>query len=618
MSCRGLVWLLGMLLVLDWSSSAGLESTPPSASDLFSVHHTPVPVLATRNDDEQGGYPMYIWRYRTEVSNDHPFPIRIMRFGTEVFENGQWVAADAGGRPFNTDEFEKWYSAADPASGGWIAAGQSAADSANWYRSIQPVPPQSRWYFVAVDSTGKEYLASAMPELCPYQPTDTPWASTPSVKRVPITLLVDPPPTTPSAVSQLRFERLSQDLHVPPPAIYSWQGGDMPAIEVGVPGIYLMRFQATGYHPWALPIIMMEDDPGFALTWRPSLRGKEPPPNEQQVDLDAAHGYLEEIWRLQCLEDEVLAEFAEAYEAHRSTHEDAAGFDFDWSPLTDELGSAMSNAPHEATRRFAAWLASSRSIVERELAAQIVELLPARSPLWSTDPKIALHAAFDCGKLLERDLISELAAENPDHFVQAHAIASLAVKARANGDEDAVTSYRARLDTEFADVKSLAFQRRRISPERKVLIGKPSPPFRVKDLDTGEELSNATFAGRYLLVHFWATWCAPCRHEMPAAHQAVAKYSERGLEIVSFSVDRKPEDVMAYRQEAWKLPWKQAFLPGGLNDAVAHDFEAFSVPWLVLIDPDGVIVAVNESLREENLSATLEKWIGGENTAPLH
>jgi hypothetical protein len=178
-------------------------------------------------------------------------------------------------------------------------------------------------------------------------------------------------------------------------------------------------------------------------------------------------------------------------------------FDYDWSSLTGELDAAMTTAPHEATRQFAAWLAcTGKPVADRDVAARVTALLPAGSPLWAADPMIALRTASEFGKLLERDLVAQLAAESPDHCVQARAVAFLAVEARQDGDEDAVTAFRARLDGEFADVKSLDWDRRYIAAERKVLVGRPAPPFRVQNLDTGAELTNADFVGRYLLVHF--------------------------------------------------------------------------------------------------------------------
>jgi hypothetical protein len=99
---------------------------------------------------------------------------------------------------------------------------------------------------------------------------------------------------------------------------------------------------------------------------------------------------------------------------------------------------------------------------------------------------------------------------------------------------------------------------------------------------------------------------------MPKVHAAVAKYRGRGLEILSLSLDRKIEDVTAYRQGTWRLPWRQTILTGGQQDPVARDFEVQGIPRLLLVGPDGVILAVDSALRGDELDATLSTWLGND------
>src|ERR1700693_685008 len=67
-------------------------------------------------------------------------------------------------------------------------------------------------------------------------------------------------------------------------------------------------------------------------------------------------------------------------------------------------------------------------------------------------------------------------------------------------------------------------------------IGSHLPDFSVKDLQ-GHELSSADLRGRVVLVDFWATWCQPCKQEMPGYQKLVDRYGSRGFAVVGFKFD---------------------------------------------------------------------------------
>jgi thiol-disulfide isomerase/thioredoxin len=114
--------------------------------------------------------------------------------------------------------------------------------------------------------------------------------------------------------------------------------------------------------------------------------------------------------------------------------------------------------------------------------------------------------------------------------------------------------------------------------------GMPAPEFTLPDIN-GNEVSLADFKGKYVYIDFWATWCGPCKIEIPALAKLVKQYSDKNIVIMSISVDRD--------KQAWvdmltrdKPEWLQLHDGIMMNDNYLVKF----IPTFVLIDRDGNIL----------------------------
>lgn len=117
-------------------------------------------------------------------------------------------------------------------------------------------------------------------------------------------------------------------------------------------------------------------------------------------------------------------------------------------------------------------------------------------------------------------------------------------------------------------------------------VGQPAPQLVVPQLD-GQDFDLARLHGKVVLVNVWATWCSPCRVEMPTLDAFYRRYHSRGLVLLGLSIDEAP-DTAQVRQVM-----RQFSYPGALaNAARANGFgEPIAVPITYVIDTRGVIRA---------------------------
>jgi len=117
------------------------------------------------------------------------------------------------------------------------------------------------------------------------------------------------------------------------------------------------------------------------------------------------------------------------------------------------------------------------------------------------------------------------------------------------------------------------------------IINSRAPDFTIKDL-AGKNISLSAFKGKVVLLNFWATWCPPCRAEMPALNKLYREKKNRGLEIIAVSTDRSVSSVKDFL-EKHKVDFPILF---DEDHTAAKLYRVFSMPTTFLIDRNGTIV----------------------------
>jgi thiol-disulfide isomerase/thioredoxin len=120
----------------------------------------------------------------------------------------------------------------------------------------------------------------------------------------------------------------------------------------------------------------------------------------------------------------------------------------------------------------------------------------------------------------------------------------------------------------------------------------------------GKAATLDLYRGRTVLVHYWATWCEPCKQDLVLLKQVQAKYAKQGFSLLGINLDTDQSTAITYLQSN-PLSWPQMHEPGGLDSRLATELGILTLPTMILIDKDGKVI--NRNIHAAELDGELGK-----------
>lgn len=178
-------------------------------------------------------------------------------------------------------------------------------------------------------------------------------------------------------------------------------------------------------------------------------------------------------------------------------------------------------------------------------------------------------------------------------------------------DAELINKTLAHLEKLSSIAKQLVADYRQNRAEEKMLRermkeGNPAPEFTFLN-EKGRTVSINKLKGKIIVLDFWASWCGPCRKEIPNMKKYYAEYKTKGVQFLSVSIDAKKNDwTKALKEE--QMLWMQGWTPDS-GKSVLKTYQFNGIPFIILIDKEGKIY--RKHLRGEQIKKAIDDCLMG-------
>lgn len=244
---------------------------------------------------------------------------------------------------------------------------------------------------------------------------------------------------------------------------------------------------------------------------------------------------------------------------------------------------------------------------------QLYTLYKKMEPLNLGKRKLENKGDFESLRIVEKklDSLAQVEEKYMSAFVRSHPSSPVALIALTEYTRSPVVirsfkEYFELLDPQLQQTSMGQKLKEKLQLQTFLTIGTQAPNFSQPDT-SGQVVQLKDFRGKYIFVDFWASWCGPCRLEIPFIKKAFARFQQKNFQILSVSIDSSREKWLKAIKEDSIGIWPQVGDMLGNKNAASNLYKIRVIPQNLLIDPNGKIIAKN--LYGLDLERILEKTL---------
>lgn len=198
-----------------------------------------------------------------------------------------------------------------------------------------------------------------------------------------------------------------------------------------------------------------------------------------------------------------------------------------------------------------------------------------------------------------------------EHYGDRNSVLAVLPSLRGEENAELVESVIARLEAKNPNYAPLLKYKKNMAEAKaqseRLAEGQMAPEFSFPTPDGKKNFGPQDFKGKILVLDFWASWCGPCRQEIPNLKEDYKEFSNKDVVFLSVSIDK---DGAAWRKamKEENMPWTQVNAPKAGKD-VMKQYQFSGIPYILVIDKEGRIVGKN--LRGKSLTDKLTEMVSG-------